>query len=200
MQNVLGDETSFYSKHFDGLAGQGLECNGLEFESCYFTDCDITAGIFKACKFIECVFIRCNLSLVKVPQSVFSDVKFEECKLVGVDWTRAGWSRVVFATPFNFFKCIINDSSFFGLVLDEVTLDSCKAHDVDFREASLRQAVFTDTDLAHSLFGKTNLSEANFSGAVNYDIDVFENVITGAIFSRYEAVRLLMGMGVELVD
>lgn len=79
-------------------------------------------------------------------------------------------------------------------------MEECKAHDVDFRECNLTAASFTYTDFAHSLFRKTNLARANFTEAVNYDIDIQINEIKGAKFSRYEAARLLEGLGIELVD
>lgn len=59
-------------------------------------------------------------------------------------------------------------------------MEECKAHDVDFRDGSFCRAVFTYTDFTNSLFGKTNLSGADFSEATNYDIDIFNNKISKA--------------------
>jgi fluoroquinolone resistance protein len=161
----------------------------------------ILRGLFsKNSTFINCTFSQCNLSLIKVPQSQFSNATFFECKMIGVDWSRAAWSRLIFSTSLQFHQCILNGSSFLGLTLDEMVLEECKAHDVDFREASFCRAIFRATDFAHSLFGKTDLSRADFSEAVNYDIDIFNNKISKAKFSRYEASRLLNSLDIELVD
>ncbi|MGL5391087.1 MAG: pentapeptide repeat-containing protein, partial [Shewanella sp.] len=171
-----------------------------EFEDCDFHDCHFSESTWRKCQFIDCRFVRCNLSLVKVPLCQFSGVAFVECKLVGIDWTRAAWSPLSFATPFSFAQCILNDGSFLGLTLDEITIEACKAHDVDFREGSFKRANFTHTDFSHSLFGHTVLLEADFSEASNYDIDIFNNKIKGAKFSRDQALRLLHGLDIELVD
>ena len=199
MQTVLNNEKEHLSKVFSKLSAINQEICNIEFEDCHFQDCNFTDTTFKQCRFIECTFSRCNLSVIKVAQSQFTDVVFEECKLVGVDWTRAAWPRLVFSVSLKFNKCIINDSSFFGLSLDEIVIEECKAHDVDFRDGRFCRAVFTYTDFSNSLFGKTDLSGADFSEATNYDIDIFNNKISKAKFSRDEAVRLLNSVDIELV-
>lgn len=165
-----------------------------------FQNCEFTGATFRKCSFINCTFSQCNLSVIKVPQSQFINTNFSECKMIGVDWSRAAWPRLVFSISLQFHQCILDGSSFLGLTLDEMVLEECKAHDVDFREASFCRAIFRTTDFAQSLFDKTNLSSADFSEATNYDIDIFNNKISKAKFSRYEASRLLNSLDIELVD
>jgi len=129
----------------------------------------------------------------------FSDVEFNQCKILGVDWTKAYWRGLVLSSPLKFQGCLINSSSFYGLNLTKVVFEECRAHDVDFREANLTGANFSHTDLNNSLFGNTNLTSANFNEAVNYDIDVNKNLVKDAKFCRYEAVRLLESLGVHLI-
>jgi len=200
MQTSLGKEKEYLSRTFVNLSVAGQEIGDVEFEECVFRDCNFSEACFRNCRFIDCSFIRCNLSVIKVPQSRFNGVVFDECKLIGIDWTRAAWPRLVFSVALKFSKCILNDSSFLGLSLDEICIEECKAHDVDFRDGSFRRGVFAYTDFSNSLFGKTNLSGADFSEAVNYDIDIFNNNLSKAKFSRHEAVRLLHCLDIELVD
>ena len=180
------------------MTNQAFE--GIEFEDCSFSECDFTETTFKRCRFIECAFTDCNLSVVKIGQSQFTDVSFEQCKLIGVDWTRATWSQLRLSASLAFKNCVMNDSSFFGLSLDEMKLVECKAHEVDFRNGSFCEAQFSYTDFTGSLFGKTDLSRADFTEAVNYDIDIFDNKLDKAKFTRHEAVRLLNSLDVELSD
>jgi len=51
-------------------------------------------------------------------------------------------------------------------------------------------------------FKKINpiLTGTDFTEATNYNIDIYFNEIKRAKFSRYEAVRLLNSLGIELVD
>ncbi len=196
----LNHEKEWLSKVFNAHSEINAEIVGVEFEGCQFQDCNFTETVFKKCKFIDCSFLRCNLSLMKVAQSQFTDVLFDACKLIGVDWTRAAWSRLRLSASITFNQCILNDSSFFGLMLDEIVMEECKAQDVDFRDGSFAKAVFCHTDFTNSLFGKTNLTGADFSEATNYDIDIFSNKISKARFSRYESVRLLNCLDIELVE
>jgi hypothetical protein len=99
-----------------------------------------------------------------------------------------------------FYKSNVNDCSFFGLNLEEIIIDECSAKNADFREANVSGASFIHSDFSQSLFHNTNLSRADFSEASDYDIDIYENNITKAKFTRYEAVRLLESLDVELID
>jgi fluoroquinolone resistance protein len=51
-----------------------------------------------------------------------------------------------------------------------------------------------------SRFLHTNLTEANFTDASNYAIDVQQNTVKHAKFALPEAVNLLRCMDIELVD
>ena len=94
----------------------------------------------------------------------------------------------------------MNDGIFFGLSLEELVIEQCKAHDVDFREGNFTDSNFTYTDFSNSLFNKTNLTGVNFAEAISYNIDIYFNEIKRAKFSRHEAVRLLGSLDIELVD
>jgi uncharacterized protein YjbI with pentapeptide repeats len=132
--------------------------------------------------------------------SKFTDVSFRESKLIGIDWTKADWPNYLFHSPVFFEQSILNDCSFFGLNLPELVIRDCKAHNTDMREGDFNHADFTYTDLSYSLFGNTNLSEADFSEASHYDIDIHSNTLKGATFSRFEAVRLLESLDIKLLD
>ena len=56
------------------------------------------------------------------------------------------------------------------------------------------------TDFAGSLFNEINLAGADFTEASNCDIDVLNNGIRKAKFTRYEALDLLDSLGIELID
>jgi len=194
------ETNEFFNQAFQGLELVGEDLSGKVFEECSFRGCDFSEADLSKARFIDCYFSKCNLSLIKVVLARFSNVSFESCKLVGVDWTRAAWPDLALAAPFAFQQCILNDSSFFGLKLRELVLEACKAHDVDFREAELAEANFSHSDLSNSLFGRTDLSGANFEEAVNYRIDILNNRLKGARFTRSEALGLLAGLDIELLD
>lgn len=193
-------QKDYLSQQFRGIDLSYEEMQSIEFESCVFTDCNFSEAEFNKCKFVDCQFVSCNLSVVNPGYSKFRDVVFERCKLVGVDWTKASWSSFVVSSPIKFYRCILNDSSFFGLNLEKIVIEDCKAHDVDFRDGNFSEANFTYTDFTSSLFNKTNLTASDFTEATNYNIDIFLNEIKRAKFSRFEAIRLLDGLEIELID
>lgn len=200
MTEFKEDQKEYLSANFSELQLSGQEIDSISFEDCSFKDCDFSETNFIDCRFIECHFVQCNLSVAKIYRCRFNDIVFEGSKVIGVDWTKATWPNITMFSPLKFFKCIINDSTFFGLSLNEIVIEECKAHDVDFRSGSFCESNFTFTDFTGSLFNQTNLSEADFSEAINYQIDVNFNKIKGAKFSRHEAVSLLESLGIELTD
>ena len=200
MKDIEIKNGEHFSKVFNGLNLSYKKIESTIFENCTFSRCNFLEAIFSKSKFIDCEFLECNLSIVKVESSKFSDVVFDECKIIGVDWTNASWPNIKLCSQIKFYKCIINDSIFFGLNLAEIVIEECKAHNVDFRDGDFSGAYFSHTDFQGSMFSQTNLSGANFIEAINYNIDINFNNIRMAKFSRYEAIRLLDSLDIELVD
>ena len=193
-------EKEYQSERFKGLDFSNQEIAAIEFDDCQFEQCNFSEATLRRCKLVDCDFLGCNLSNVQLEYSKFSEVCFRDSKLIGIDWTKVAWPKFIFASPIKFYQSILNDSSFNGLALQELVLEECKAHHVDFRDGDFTSANFTYTDLTASLFAKTNLTSADFSEASNYDINIFNNIIKKATFSRYEAIRLLDSLEIELVD
>ena len=170
------------------------------FQECSFQQCDFKETHFEGCTFRQCIFTDCDLSLIQVKNCAFVDTRFDGCKLVGVNWVDADWSKSSLFGPPSFTNCTLNYSTFIGLKLRKVQIVNCTARDVDFSETDLTQAVCTGTDFAESRFMKTNLSEADFTGATNYTISANLNTLKKTKFSLPEAVSLLYSLDIILVD
>lgn len=196
----IQDYESYIEQTFHRLSWVDTQITGVEFEDCTFEHCDFSGATFARSKFIDCTFKHCNLSLMQVPSTRWFGVTFTECKLVGVDWTKAEWPVFHLDSELHFKQCILNDASFFGLTLQGLTLDECKCHEVDFREGDFSTATLTYCDFSNSIFMRTNLQKADFTESANFDIDVLENKLDGAKFSRFEALSLLDSLNIELVD
>jgi len=196
---MLGSKNEYYNQKIESLVMVQETFTNKIFESCIFESCDFSESSFEACAFKECQFIKCKLTAIKVENSKFCDVQFYDSKVLGVDWTKAYWRGLNLGAALHFKRCLVNASSFYGLKQSGIVFDDCRAHDVDFREATLSRGRFSGTDLTNSLFVNSNLTDADFNGATNYDIDVTANTLKGAIFCRYEAVNLLTSLGIKLV-
>jgi uncharacterized protein YjbI with pentapeptide repeats len=190
----------FHGQNFNGLQFFQKRISHNEFYDCCFTSCDFNEAIFLNCEFNNCTFIACTLNNLAVNNSKFSDVTFTDCKMIGVNWTNAYWRGLMLFAPLTFKRSMINSSSFYGLNLAQIVIEGCRSHDVDFRECNLRAVNFSQSDLQNSLFNNTNLTDANFAEAKNYDINIRNNIVKNASFCRYEAISLLSSLDINLID
>lgn len=196
----LSDGERYLDLCFEALELAGEHFRNIEFEECRFSNCNFTEARFQDCKFYDCRFEGCNLSLIELTGSRLFGVTFQESKLVGVNWTKADWAVYHVDFELAFRNCILNDASFFGLTLNDLILSECKLCDADFREGNFDGSTMTYCDFTRSLFLDTSLLRADFSDSSGYAINVLENHVKGARFSRYEALNLLECLDIELVD
>lgn len=194
------DAAEYSNQVFEKLELEGAELQGVSFYDCTFVKCNLANAKLAQCRFDNCRFVSCNLSLLNVRGSSFREVSFSSSKLLGIDWTTARWPSVALSGQLRFEECLLNSSSFFGLYLQELKMEACQAHDVDFTEADCGHASFLQTDFAGATFHQSKLVKADFSDATNYVIDVRTNKINGARFSLPDAVNLLRSLDIEIVD
>jgi len=198
--NVITEGKEHFDQVFEKVhLGQGEILSG-RFEDCKFVECVFESAELTNCIFSGCIFQECNLSLVQVTGTSFPSARFQNTKLIGVDWTRGNWSQNDFSQLDGFFDSVLSHSTFIGLKLKGIQIEDCVAHEVDFREADLSAVSFRGTDLAKSLFNNTNLTTADLSRARNYQIDPENNVLKKAKFSLPEAMGLLYSMDIEIIE
>jgi uncharacterized protein YjbI with pentapeptide repeats len=185
---------------FFGVAASERTFEDVRFVTCTFRHSHFDHASFLRCRFNDCAFIDCRLDLMNVTGSRFTDARFTDCRMQGVDWTRAHWSSIRLPAMLHFQRCLLNDSSFFGLHLEGMKAIECRAIGVDFTEADCVEADFSGSDFQDALFRKTRLAGANFTDAINYRIDIFNNDIRRARFCMPEAAALLHGLDIDLVE
>jgi uncharacterized protein YjbI with pentapeptide repeats len=186
-------------KDVELLAGEVV---GVEFVECEFRRCVVAETVFRSCRFRDCRFVDCDLSLFKPLDSVFVETKFENSKLIGIDWTQAAWGNDAFQVlgSISFCGCVLNFSAFIGLKLEKIQIKDCIARETDFSDANLEEADFRGTDLEKAIFRNSDLAGANFVGAMNYFTSPQSNRLKGAKFSLPEAMSLLYGLEIVLED
>ena len=187
----------------EGQTYTGLDCTKAtlrptKFADCVFEGCSFSEAQLLHCTFSSCVFRDCDLSLINVQDSAFIQVRFEESKLIGVNWTVANWES--YLSGIHFTDCSINYATFIGLNLKGITLKACVAWEADFAEANLTGANCTKTDFRDSRFLHTDLTEADFTGATNYAIAANLNTLKQTKFSLPEAMNLLHSLDIILTD
>ena len=161
------------------------------FEECEFINCSFIGCKFEKCRFLNCKFIECDLSTIIPMNCQFTEVQFIKCKAIGIDWTKA--QRI---KKLSFSECLLNYSNFRLLKLAGIKIIKCEAKEVDFIEVDLSDGDFKNTDFEQSVFFKTNLTKADFSGARNYLIDIKTNTLKKTRFSLPEAMSLLTNLDI----
>ena len=200
MTSRIHSQTHYADQVFKDVQLERGELVSSEFYDSVFVRSSFAESVFRSCRFADCVFQGCDLSLIHVPETRFSSTRFENSKVIGVNWTEADWPTVGLINPVGFFESAISHCTFIGLTLRGIQIKECMAMDVDFREADLSQADFSGTDLSKSIFSNTNLSEADLSRARNYGIDPAQNTLNQAKFSLPEAMSLLYSLDIVLVE
>ena len=79
----------------------------------------------------------------------------------------------------------------FRVMTKKTKFKNSTLHEVDFTETDLTEAVFDNCDLKRATFERTNLEKADFRNALNYSIDLEQNRIKKAKFSKTGIVGLL---------
>lgn len=197
---TIKDKLDCFAERFEGVDLHHQRINKADFEECTFVSCDFSETFFYACRFIDCQFENCNLSVMKLTDTKLSNTHFSSCKMNGIDWTLCNWESLLERRALHFKECILDDSSFFGIIMQGIVIQECRAKEVDFRSAYLQNAHMIGTDFTHALFHDTHLENANFTFARNTHIDLRTNHLKGAIFSRLEALSLIESLGIVLVD
>jgi fluoroquinolone resistance protein len=173
-----------------------------EYEYCTFLNCNLSYADLLEFKFVECELSDCNLSLMKLTQTALKDIKFKNCKMLGLNF--GDCNEFGFAVSFD--TCILDRSSFVSIAsplnkrvkLKQTVFKNSQLYEVDFTECDLSSASFENCDLAGAIFKDTILEKADFRTACNYSIDPELNRIKKAKFSRSGIAGLLDKYDVEI--
>jgi uncharacterized protein YjbI with pentapeptide repeats len=152
------------------------------FKNCIFHQCNISNYIFR-----EVTFIDCDCSLVTAQNTVFNDIQFINCKLLGF--------RFEACNPFLFSVAFENSylklSTFIGQKLKKTSFTKCNLQEVDFTEADLTSSVFDECDLLNAIFYKSIVEHVDFRTSYHFNIDPELNKIKKAKFSLNGTIGLL---------
>lgn len=184
-------DSTYYREQFSKLTSANETITSRTFEECEFIVCSFVSTRFEKCRFLNCKFTDSVLSAIIPMDSRFIDVKFRNCKVIGIDWTKTQKVQQL-----DFDKCQINYSNFRFLKIPGVKIINSEAKEADFTETDLHDGDFSNTNFEQTRFFKTDLTNCNFRGATNYSIDVANNVLKKTRFSLPEAVSLLNSLDI----
>ena len=134
------------------------------------------------------------MSMAKLGKTAFKDVKFKDCKLLGLHFDHC--DEFLFQVDFE--NCTLNLASFYKVKLKNTRFKNSTLQETDFTEADLSSALFENCDLAKVVFDNTILEKADLRTSYNYSIDPEANKIKKAKFSRAGVAGLLDKYDIEI--
>lgn len=165
-----------------------------DYENCHFINCDFSKTDLSHFYFSGCEFTGCNLSMVKLVKTSFQDIKFKDCKMLGLLLGNCN----EFGLSFSFENCILNHSSFYKAKIKKTIFRNSQLQEVDFTECDLTGALFDNCDLLNAMFEYTIIEKADFRNAHNYSIDPEINRMKKAKFSLQGVAGLLNKYDIDI--
>lgn len=177
-----------------GLSFEGLSLVGRDFadhiiEDCSFRDCALADARFNASKIRSCEFAGAGVQGI----SLFA-ATVEECKMMGLDFTRgARFDAATFARV-NFDYTLLR-----GLDLTRVEFVGCSMRECDFTGADLTDASLVDCDLTDADWSSTTTASTDLRGSSARGLDLRRGPY-GVIVTTRQAVALVEDLGVRVID
>ena len=162
------DELLFSSdlRSSDGRA-EALEIDG-DYERTRFDGDTFVEAIASGVRIIESAFVGAAFDGGRLRKARFSDVWFEQTRLVALDIAESSLTDVWFT------GCVFAGVQSFSSALRRVTFRGCKLDSVNFRDCTLTDVSFEDCVLRDADFGSARLTRVRFGGCT----------LTGTDFSR----------------
>ena len=171
-----------------------------EFRGCTFAGADLHGVLVRSSRFIECHFERCDLSLWRPVDSLFGASRFEDCRMLGIDWTLAVWPRVPLHGPNVFVRCEMSMGTFANLDLGPVTFEECRLRDVSYRETRMDGGRLDRSDCLGADFHGADLTGAGLVGVDGLAVDPRVTKLEGASVDGVAGAAILDMLGINLVD
>ena len=165
-----------------------------KYEYCTFQTCNFEQVDLSEIAFWECTFKECDLSNADIRDADFREVAFQNCKLLGLDFTTT--KDFLFSVSFE--KCQLDYANFTGKQMPHTRFTDCSLKEADFTQASLIQATFSDCNLHRTIFEQTNLEKADFRTARNFIIDPENNILKKARFTNTNLSGLLKKYNLDI--
>jgi len=165
-----------------------------EYESCSFTGCNFSNADLSGISFVKCSFEHCDFSMAVLKNTVFRDIDFLDCKLLGLHFGDCN----PFLLSFRCTNSVLDFSSFYKQKIRDTVFDNCSIREVDFTSADLKGVVFRNSGLERAVFDNTNLEGADFRTAVHFSINLENNRIAKAKFSAMNILGLLDHYNIEI--
>jgi fluoroquinolone resistance protein len=186
---ALASEHELRGLSFEGLSLVGWDLADRVIEDCSFRDCVLTDARFNASKIRSCEFAGAGVQGV----SLFA-ATLEECKMMGLDFTRGARFDAATFSRVNFDYTLLR-----GLDLTGVEFVGCSMRECDFTGGDLTNASLVDCDLTDADWSSVTTSSTDLRGSSARGLDLRRGPY-GVILTTKQAVALVEDLGVRVFD
>lgn len=181
-----------------------------------FDKVDFVETPFKKGMYDGCIFNNCNFAEVDISGSVFSECRFTGCNMSLAKPGKTGFVDAAFkdckllgmqfalcsgfALSFSFDNCLLSYAAFYNLKMHRTVFKKSTLREADFTGADLTGSVFDDCDLLDAKFENTVLEKVDFRTAYNYSFDPEKNRLKKAKFSLINIPGLLAKYDIEIQE
>lgn len=186
-------EGYFEGESFVGLELGEADLSRKEFQSCSFRNVRLAASRWMGTLLEDCTFEACDLSNFSPKGLAARDVRFAECKLLGVDWTGVSpHPRLAIEA------CDLRYAAFSSVHLRKTPFLRSQITEATFVDVDLTECDFDGSDLAGTTFRECVLHKADFTGARGVLLDPAKNRVKDARVSLEAAALLAASFGLQV--
>lgn len=180
---------------YRGLVLDGLSLKHLDLDNCEFDDCSLLGSDLTGSRFNATTFRACNLSNARIGGCNFFSSRFEQSKLLGVDF-----SDGVNLTATAFSDSTLDYATFRGVSLKGMCFERCSMIEADLSLTNLERASFVECDLSavdvqEATFFQTDVRGSNLTGW-----NLRANNLAGTVMMSQQLSFLAHELGIEIID
>ncbi|HLK88271.1 MAG TPA: pentapeptide repeat-containing protein [Polyangia bacterium] len=191
----LRRDESFDDLTFAGLDLARADLGGKVFSNCTFRNLKLAESRWERARLEDCVLDDCDLTRAAPAGLVLRGVRFQRCKMMGIDWSALG------AFPdLTFADCNLDYCSFIALAARKLAVTRCSFVEATFADCNVGEARFEECHFAGARFERCDLRKATFPRARDLLLDPAANQIKGAAIPPESAFLLAASFGFKLAD
>ena len=188
----------FESEIFENIHLSEYVVDTYEFIDCKFLNCSFKGCTLNRCRFSECDFFECQILEIKSISSEISFLKFDNCRISGVNWSLFA-SANGFKEPIQAItNCNLKYNIFSKMNLKKFDFSGMDILSSTFAECNLTESTFNTCDLSDTEFLKCDICKSDFRNAVGYKVDVMSCKMKDARFSYPEVENLLRSLDIKI--
>lgn len=169
---------------------------GAAFEDARFEGLALVEASLRDASFVDCTFTGCDLTLASMDGATVRGVRFERCRLLGIDV--GAWRDDALGIEARFVDCDLDRLQAANVDLRACAFEDGRAREAAFERCDLRGVAFEGIELSGARFEGCDLRDADLRGARGYAIDATRNRVAGTRVALPEALSFLAVLGLRL--